>query len=143
MTVPIPDTHYDLLVGETHGILTTMMPDGQPQMSVVWVDYDGHHILISTTLERQKGRNMQTNPRVSLLVVDPRHSERWIEVRGRVAEITCDQAEELADCLTERYTQGRKCHFYGDIYPVQQKYRETRVVVKIELVKVSLDAIFK
>jgi PPOX class probable F420-dependent enzyme len=137
----IPDSHLDLLTRPVHGVLSTMMPDGQPQSSLVWVDYDGSDVLLNTTLERQKCRNMQADPRVTLLVVDPDNTTRWIEVRGRVAEITTDGAIPHADMLTQRYTG--KQHFYGDIYPAEQQCRETRVIVKIEPVKVSLDAVFK
>lgn len=140
MAVRIPDSHRDLLTEPVHAVLTTMMPDGQPQSSIVWADYDGAHVLINTTLERQKGRNMQANPKVTLLVIDPKNNSRWIEVRGKVVEITENCAEIHADKLTRLYTG--KQHFYGDIYPVQQKRMETRVIVKIEPVKVSLDAIF-
>ena len=80
-----------------HGVLTTIMPNGMPQSSIIWVDYDGEHILVNTTLERQKGRNMQTNPKVTILVIDPQDSSRWIEVRGQVSEITQDGAEKHAD----------------------------------------------
>jgi PPOX class probable F420-dependent enzyme len=137
----IPESHRDLLNRPVHGVLSTIMPNGQPQSSLVWVDYDGCHVLINTTLERQKGRNMQANPKVSLLVVDPTDTTRWIEVRGRVAEMTTHGAIPHADKLTRRYT-GKE-HFYGDIYEVEQQHRETRVIVKIEPVKVSLDAIFR
>jgi len=141
MTVTIPDTHRDLLVEPVHGVLSTMMPGGQPQSSIVWVDYDGTYVLINTTLERQKGRNMRANPKVALLVIDPKNGSRWIEVRGNVVEICREGAEAHADQLTQRYT-GKK-RFYGDIYPTGQKQKETRVIVKIEPIKVSLDAIFK
>ena len=141
MAIPIPDTHRDLLQQPVHGVLTTMMPDGTPQSSIVWVDYDGEHVLINTTLERQKGRNMRANPKVALLVIDPRNTSRWIEVRGRVRAMTPDGAEAHADKLTQRYSPRQ--HFYGDVYPVEQQYKETRVIVKIEPLKVSLDAIFK
>ena len=141
MTVTIPDTHRDLLVEPVHGVLSTMMPGGQPQSSIVWVDYDGTYVLINTTLERQKGRNMRANPKVALLVIDPKNGSRWIEVRGNVVEIRREGAETHADQLTQRYT-GKK-RFYGDIYPTGQKQKETRVIVKIEPIKVSLDAIFK
>jgi PPOX class probable F420-dependent enzyme len=140
MAVPIPDTHRDLLIGPVYGVLSTMMPDGQPQSSVVWVDYDGACVLINTTLERQKGRNMRANPKVALLVIDPQNGSRWIEVRGRVVEIQCEGAEAHADKLTQRYTGKQR--FYGDIYPVEQKQKETRVIVKIEPIKIALDAIF-
>jgi PPOX class probable F420-dependent enzyme len=141
MAVTIPDTHRDLLLGPIHGVLSTMMPDGQPQSSIVWVDYDGTYVLINTTLERQKGRNMRTNPKVALLVVDPKDGSRWIEVRGKVVEVRREGAEAHANKLTRRYTGKQR--FYGDIYPVEQQQKETRVIVKIEPMKVSLDAIFK
>lgn len=141
-TLPaIPQSHRDLLCGSAHGVLATMMPDGQPQMSVVWVDYDGEHVLINTTLERQKGRNMQANPRVTVLVVDPQNTSRWMEVRGRVVEITTHGAEAHADRVLRRYSS--KQHFYGDVYPVAQRERETRVIVKIAPTTVSLDAVFR
>ncbi|HYX50294.1 MAG TPA: pyridoxamine 5'-phosphate oxidase family protein, partial [Ktedonobacteraceae bacterium] len=96
---------------------------------------------INTTLERQKGRNMCSNPKVSLLVIDPKNDSCWIEIRGNVVEITRDGAEDHANKLTQRYT-GKQC-FYGDIYPVEQKQKETRVIFKIEPTRVVLDAIFK
>ena len=141
MSATVPASHQDLLCGCVHGVLTTLMPDGTPQSSIVWVDYDGQCVLISTTLERQKGRNMQANPKVSVLVIDPKNIARWIQVQGRVQEMTQEGAERCADTLTQRYT-GKE-HFYGDIYPVEQKKQETRVIARIEPLKVSLDAIFK
>lgn len=141
MAVPIPDSHRDLLTEPVHGVLSTMMPDGQPQSSIVWVDYDGAYVLINTTLERQKGRTMCSNPKVALLVIDPQDGSRWIEIRGKVVDINQDAAESHADKLTQRYTGKQR--FYGDIYPVEQKHRETRVIVKIEPLKISRDAIFK
>jgi PPOX class probable F420-dependent enzyme len=141
--LPIAASHCDLLQRPVHGILTTLMPDGQPQSSVVWVDSAGGYVLINTTLERQKGRNMRADPRVSLLVVDPARSDRWIEVRGRVVELTPAGAEAHADCLTERYSGGRKRRFYGDVYPPEQRSKETRVIARIEPMKITLDAIFK
>jgi len=141
MVVPIPDSHRDLLVAPIHGILSTVMPDGQPQSSTVWTDYDGAFIYINTTLERQKGRNMCSNPKVALLVIDPHNDSRWIEIRGNAVEIKQDGAEDHADKLTQQYTGKQR--FYGDIYPVEQKQKETRVIFKIEPTRVVLDAIFK
>jgi PPOX class probable F420-dependent enzyme len=141
LPVPVPDSHRDLLVRPIHGILSTIMPTGQPQASLVWVDYDGTHVLINTALGRQKCRNMQANSKVTLLVVDPNKTDRWIEVRGRVTEITTHGAIPHADKLAQRYTG--KQHFYGDVYEVEWQQYETRVIVKIEPVRVSLDAIFK
>lgn len=142
MSVVIPETHRDLFQNPVHGVLTTLMPDGSPQASIIWVDYDGEYVLINTTLERQKGRNMQTNPKVTILVIDPKDTSRWIEVRGQVRELTELGADEHADKLTQRYCPPKQ-HFYGDIYPADQKNKETRVVVKVKPVKISLDAIFR
>lgn len=139
-TVTIPHSHQDLLVRPVHGVLSTLMPDGQPQSSLVWVDYDGQDVLINTTLERQKCQNILLNPKVSLLVVDPEDTSRFIEVRGQVAEITTNRAIVHADKLTRRYT-GKE-HFYGDIYPVERQSQETRVIVSIRPFKVTLDAYF-
>lgn len=142
MSVVIPETHLDLFQNPVHGVLTTIMRDGTPQSSIIWVDYDGEYVLINTTLERQKGLNMQMNPKVTILVIDPKDSGRWIEVRGQVKELTQLGAEQHADKLTERYCHPKQ-HFYGDIYPVEQRHKETRVVVKVQPVKISLDAIFR
>lgn len=142
MQITIPNTHLDLFQEPVHGVLTTMLPDGTPQSSIVWVDYDGEYVLINTTLERQKGRNMQSNPKVTVLVIDPKDSSRWVEVRGLVMEMTRNGAEVHADKLTQRYCPGKR-HFYGDVYPPEQKEKETRVIVKIQPIKTSLDAIFR
>ncbi|HEX2908144.1 MAG TPA: PPOX class F420-dependent oxidoreductase [Phototrophicaceae bacterium] len=142
MPIPIPDSHRDLVTGPIHAVLTTMMSDGQPQSSIVWIDYNDEYLLINTTLERQKGQNMGANPRVNVLVIDPRNGSRWLQVRGLVVEMTPVGAEAHADLLTHRYNPDKQ-HFYGDIYPLEQKAKETRVIVKIEPVKISLDAIFK
>ena len=141
MAGPIPDTPRDVLVEPILGVFSTMMPGGQPQSSLVWADYDGTYVLINTTLERQKGRNMCANPKVALLVIDPKDVSRWIEVRGNVVEIRREGAEAHADKLTRLYTGKQR--FYGDIYPVEQQQKETRVIVIIEPLKVSLDAIFR
>jgi len=142
MAAIIPESHKDLLVNPIHGVLSTMMPDGQPQMSVVWVDFDGKHVLLNSTLEKQKGKNMQSNPKVNVLVIDPNNVARFIEVRGEVMEITQEKAIDHANLQTRAYSGGEKYLFYGDIYPEETKSKETRVVFKILPTKVNLNAIF-
>jgi PPOX class probable F420-dependent enzyme len=136
----IPASHRDLLVSPIFAVLSTMMPAGQPQSSLVWVDYDGTNLLINTTLERQKAKNMVANPKVTVLVVDPVNTARFIEVRGRVTSLTTEGAIAHADKLSQRYTG--KLHFYGDIYSPERQSQETRVIVRICPVKVTLDAFF-
>ncbi len=142
MPATIPDSHLDLLQRPIHAVLTTIMPDGTPQSSIIWIGYDNEYLLVNTTLERQKGINMQACPKVTILIIDPVNSSRWMEVRGRVIQMTCEGAEPHADKLTQRYCPGKQV-FYGDIYPVEQRSKETRVIAKIQPLKVSLDAIFK
>ena len=140
MNLPIPESHLDLITRPVHGVLTTLMPDGQPQSSLVWHDYDGKHVCVNTTLERQKGRNMLANPKVSLLVVDPEDTGRYIEIRGEV-DLICDGAIEHLDQITRKYT----CHpqFYGYVYPLEQQERETRIICHIHAKKITLDAIHR
>jgi PPOX class probable F420-dependent enzyme len=142
MTIKIPDSHMDLLLDPVNGILTTVMPDGQPQMSIVWADYDGQHVLINTTLERQKGKNMRANPMVNVLLIDPNNGARYLEIRGEVAGYTEDGAIQHVDKQTQAYSNHKQKHYYGDIYPVEQREKETRVIFKITPKRVNTDAIF-
>jgi PPOX class probable F420-dependent enzyme len=134
----IPADHLDLLARPVCGVFTTMGSDGQPQSSLVWVDFDGECARLNTTLERQKGRNAGRDPRVSLLVVDPENTARFIQVRGD-AELVSAGALEHLDALTRKYT--RHPRYYGFVYPVEQRARETRVIVRIHARRVTLDAI--
>ena len=136
----IPDSHRDLLDEPYHGILTTMMPDGQPQCTLVWCDTDGEAARVNTTRERQKGRNLMAYPRATLLIVDPADSSRWIEIRGRV-ELIEEGAVEHLDALTRQYTR-HPC-YYGFVYPEEQRDRETRIICWIIPHRINCDAIHK
>jgi PPOX class probable F420-dependent enzyme len=138
--VAVPDSHLDLLARPIVGVFTTMLPDGQPQSSLTWVDYDGTCARVNTTLERRKGRDLLANPTVSLLVVDPGDTSRFVQVRGD-AELVTEGAEEHLDELTRRYTAHPS--YYGFIYPVEQRDHETRVTVRIHARRVTLDAIHR
>ncbi len=142
MTAMIPETHLDLLLDPVDVVLTTLMPDGQPQMSIVWADYDGQSVLINTTLERQKAKNMAANPMVNILIIDPMNGSRYLEVRGEVSQITQEGAIAQSEKQTKAYfTEARK-RIYGDFYPEAQQEEETEVMVKISPKKVNTDAIF-
>jgi PPOX class probable F420-dependent enzyme len=142
MTNQIPESHLDLLLEPVNGVLTTMMPDGQPQMSIVWADFDGDHILINTTLERQKGKNMCTNPNVNVLMIDPKNGARFLEIRGEIAGYTENGAIPHVDKQTQAYSDHKQKHYYGDIYPLEQQEKETRVIFRITPKRVNTDAIF-
>jgi PPOX class probable F420-dependent enzyme len=137
-TLPIPASHFDLLTRPICGVLTTMGRDGQPQSSLVWLDHDGACARVNTTLERQKGRNLMANPKVSLIVVDPDNTARYVQIRGD-AELVADGALDHLNALTRKYT--RHPRYYGYVYPVGQQGRETRIICRIHAQRVTLDAI--
>jgi PPOX class probable F420-dependent enzyme len=136
--VDIPASHLDLLTRPIVGVLTTIGIDGQPQSSLVWVDTDGECARTNTTLERQKGRNLLRDPRVSLLIVDPENTARFMQIRGE-AELVREGAVDHLDVLTRKYTPHPR--YYGCIYPREQRRRETRVVCRIRANRITLDAI--
>jgi PPOX class probable F420-dependent enzyme len=137
-TPPIPSSHLDLLTRPICGVFTTLGHDGLPQSSLVWVDLDRGCALVNTTLERQKGRNLLDNQKVSLLVVDPGNTARFIQIRGD-SELITEGAHEHLDALTRKYTSHPA--YYGHIYPETQRQRETRVICRIHPRRITLDAI--
>jgi PPOX class probable F420-dependent enzyme len=136
--LPVPASHLDLLTRPICGVFTTLGHNGQPQSTLVWVDLDGGRALVNTTLQRQKGRNLLGNQKVSLLVVDPGNTSRFIQIRGN-AELVTEGAHEHIDALTRKYT-GHPA-YYGYIYPEAQQLRETRVICRIHPRRITLDAI--
>jgi PPOX class probable F420-dependent enzyme len=140
MSISIPPTHLDLLVRPIPAVLTTMMPDGQPQSSLVWCDYDGECACVNTTLERQKGRNLSVNPKATLLIVDPENTSRFIEIRGEMELVRTGAIEHL-DAITRQYTK-HPC-YYGYVYPLEQQAKETRIICRLHAKKITLDAIHK
>ena len=140
MKLRIPPSHIDLIEGPVCAVLTTMMPDGEPQSSLVWCDYDGENVRVNTTRQRQKSKNMASNPKVSLLVIDTNDAGRWIEVRGEVT-ISEEGALQHLDEITRLYTK-HPC-YYGYVFPQEQRDKETRIICLIKPTKINLDAIHK
>jgi PPOX class probable F420-dependent enzyme len=136
----IPESHRDLFERPVCAVFTTIGADGRAQSSLVWTDLDDGVPTVNTTLERQKGRNVLGNAKVSLVVVDPDDTGRFIQVRGD-AELVRDGAIEHLDRLTRRYT--RHPTFYGHVHPADQQARETRVIVRIHPRRITLDAIHR
>lgn len=120
----IPESFLDLFQKKAFAQLATLMPDGSPHVSPVWVDYDGRYIVINSAEGRVKDRNMRRDSRVGIDILDPDNPYRHLSIRGRVTEITENGADEHIDKLTKKYI-GQ------DRYP----YRgpgEVRVIYKIE-----------
>lgn len=84
--------------------VTTLMPDGTPQSQFTWVDNDGEHVLINTEPQRQRFKNVQRDPRITVLVLGDNPWD-WVEVRGKVVETVDGQAaRDHIDELSRRYT---------------------------------------
>ena len=93
----IPESHSDILDKPAFAHLSTLMPDGSPQASAVWVDTDGGAIVINSAEGRLKDRNIRRDPRVAVSVTDPENPYRSLMIRGRVAKITNDGADQHID----------------------------------------------
>ena len=120
----IPQSHLDLLTKKSMAHLVTLLPDGKPQSTPVWVDYDGKYVLINTAVGRLKDKNMQRDPRVAFSITDPENPYRYLEVRGRVVERTQAGADQHIDALAKRYLGQDK-------YPFRQPGEE-RVIFKVQ-----------
>lgn len=130
MSTVIPESHKKLLTDRYFAVLTTLMPDNQPQSTVVWADYDGEHVIVNTVLGRQKARNMAARPQVSLLAIDTNEPFFWLEVRGKVVEMTEEGALDHINKLAKLYTGAPE--YYGHVAPAEAKGKERRVIYKIE-----------
>jgi PPOX class probable F420-dependent enzyme len=136
----IPASHGDLVECPPVAALTTVMPDGRPQTSVVWCDFDGTFVRVNTMRGFAKERNMRRNPRVTLLCYDPRQSLRYLEIRGSVVEITEEGAGRHLDELASKYA-GRTIRYFGEVIPARFAETEIPVLCRIRPTRVvALDA---
>ncbi len=123
MAETIPEKFKDLFTKQAFAHLATLMPDGSPQVTPVWFDYDGTHILINTAKARVKDKNMRHQKKVALSILDPENPYRHMTVRGEVVEITEEGADTHIDKMAKKYL-GK------DKYPYRQP-GEVRVLYKI------------
>jgi anthraniloyl-CoA monooxygenase len=100
---PIPAEFLDLFRKRTFAHLATLMPDGTPHVTPVWVDYDGRHVLVNSAAGRQKDLNMTRRRHVAIEIADPDNPNRYLHVRGPVVEITEEGADAHLDALARRY----------------------------------------
>ena len=139
MSNQIPDAFLDLVNYPRVAALTTLMPDGSPQTTPVWCDFDGTYIRINTMRGFRKEKNMRANSKVTLLCYDPREPLRSIEIRGEVVDMIEDGAMEHLDNLTFSYI-GKKPYF-GECVPAELREKETPILCRIHpLHVVTLDA---
>jgi PPOX class probable F420-dependent enzyme len=136
----VPLSHRDLVECPPVAALTTVMPDGYPQTSAVWCDFDGTFVRVNTMRGFQKERNMRRNPLVTLLCYDPRRSLRYLEVRGAVVEMTDEGAALHLDEITSKY-MGRPVRYFGDAIPARFAETESPVLCRIRPTRVvAVDA---
>lgn len=124
MSESVPEKYLDLFQKKAFASLATLMPNGQPQVTPVWVDYDGSHLFVNSAKGRQKDRNMRARPQVSLAIIDPENPYRYLEIRGRVVDVTESGADAHIDKMAKKYLGADK-------YPFAQP-GEQRVLYKIE-----------
>ena len=112
----------ELARGQNFAALTTLLPDGHPQTQVMWVDADEQHLLVNTEVHRQKFRNVERDPRVTVTIWDMKDPYRFVEVRGEVVEkVKGQEAREHIDELSLKY-RGK---------PYQTQIQSERVVLRI------------
>lgn len=99
----IPESHRDLLDKKGFAHLASIGPDGEPQSHPVWYDFQDGRLVISTTKDRQKYRNITREPRVSATITDPENPYRYLEIRGRVEDIEDDPDKAFIDELAQKY----------------------------------------
>lgn len=126
----IPESHIDILNKKSFAHVATIMPDGTPQVTPVWVDYDGEYIIINSARGRVKDRNMQAGAPVAVEIMDADDPYRYLQVRGKVVEVTEEGADEVINKLAKKY-KGL------DIYPYRRE-GEVRVTYKISIDKLDL-----
>ncbi|MHA2090664.1 MAG: pyridoxamine 5'-phosphate oxidase family protein [Candidatus Kariarchaeaceae archaeon] len=129
MSQGIPESYRDLVDGPVYAAFTTLMPTGYPQTTVIWCNSDGRHVLINTMKGFQKERNMRRNPKVTLFAYERENPLRFIEIRGKVIEITEEGAMDHLDQLSELYVG--KSPYFGELLPIELKEKETPVLCKI------------
>lgn len=128
MSQGIPEEYRDLFRKRTYANLGTLMPDGSPQVTPVWCDLDGELVIVNTVKGRQKERNIRRDARVALSIIDPDNPYRYLDIRGRVVEISEENAEAQIDELSQKYLGVEK-------YPYRMA-GEVRVTCKIRAERV-------
>jgi PPOX class probable F420-dependent enzyme len=103
MTTPIPEAFLDLFRKPAFASLATLLPDGSPVVTPVWVDYDGTYVTVNAHRCVLKTRNILADPRVALTIYDPQDPYRFLSIRGRVVESTREGAAVNHENLLQRY----------------------------------------
>lgn len=120
----IPASHIDLLTRPLICDLSTVRPDGAVQSNPMWFLFDGINLRFSHTNRRAKYRNLQSNPHMTTLIVDPLDTQRYLELRGRLAESLPDPTGAFHQVLAVRY---------GEAHPAPPPNAAERVILVMEI----------
>jgi PPOX class probable F420-dependent enzyme len=124
MSATIPENYLDLFQKKAFGSFTTLLPDGSPHTTPVWVDYQNGDIWVNSAVGRRKDRDVRRDPRVAVAIIDPDDPYRYLGIRGRIYEITEEGATQHIDKMAKKYLGQDK-------YPYAQP-GEQRVLYKIK-----------
>lgn len=122
----IPDSHADILGKKSFAHVATVNADGIPQVTPVWVDYDGEHILINSAQGRKKDRNMRARADVAISIQDPDNPYRYLGLQGKIEEITEEGGAAHIHKLSRKY-HGHDYNLPAGQVRVIYKIRPTRV----------------
>ncbi len=126
MATRIPAKFMDLLTDKVaFAELATVMPDGSPQVTPLWFEFKDPIIRINSALGRRKVRNLDSNPKLAMAIVDPANPYRYLQIRGHVLRSTKEGADAHIDALAKRYL-GQ------DRYPFRQPGEE-RIIYEIAI----------
>lgn len=124
----IPESYLDLFEKPSIATFASFLPDGQPQVTPVWADYDGTHLLVVTRKGTRKYENVKHDPRVTVTIIDSEDHCRYVEVRGEVAEMSQDGALEFSDTQARRYWDVGEYPYERDAPRVLLHIRPERIV---------------
>jgi PPOX class probable F420-dependent enzyme len=129
-SVPLDSNVVRLCKGQNLATVVTLMPDGQPQAQYTWVDTDGEYVLVNTEPQRQRYKNLQRDPRITVLVLGDNPWD-YAEIRGHLADtVDGQEARDHIDFLAKKYLDA-------DSYP-NPIGPHGRVILKIAADKVNL-----
>jgi PPOX class probable F420-dependent enzyme len=124
MAITLTEKHKKLITDKNFGHIATLNQDGSPQVTPVWIELDGNHLVVNSEQKRKKVRNLKRDPRVSVSIQNAENPYQYIEIRGRAVEITDKGGFEGIDRLSAKYTGQEK-------YPGNAP-GDVRIVIRIE-----------
>jgi len=130
----IPGEYLFFLKEAYYGVVATLMPSGNIQQTVLWLDYDGEHVLLNTAEQRQKTKNIARHPKLSILVMHPENAYHTLEIRGDVVDVVPDTDNAHIDSLAHKYFGAEK--YFGGFVPAEAQAAQTRIIIKVKPTRV-------